>query len=269
MEIVGDTAFIADIFNGVFVLDISTPSYPVIIGSTITSANDIDVSGDYLYVCLNTGIRIYDISDLTNPISLTYYSIDGYTNHIKVVGNYAFLSIGSDGLLILNIQDPSHPFVVDQWESTSYVSCVEVVGNTLYLCNYAGVEIFDISDIYYPVAKGIVSDPAGKHYAKIVGHYLFVSQPNYGVAIIDVSDLMQPKKVGHFYNGGNYYGFDYYGSYLYLAALGNGLEIVTGSFFPLYTTTTKVEVPFAYLLFIIPIIIAPKLLKKRKRKLLN
>jgi len=265
MEIIGDIGFIGDIFNGIHIVDLSDPLFPRLIGNAITSVYDFAVSGDYMYVCLSSGIRIFDISDLSNPIPIGFYNIDGYVEHIFLNGNLAYISVESRGILILDLSTPSSPQEIMYWEPTGWIYSVYIENNLIYINDYNGLFIYDISDIYNPILKGSLLDTSDKSDLYRYGDYVFMSQLMDGVAIIDVSDLSNPKKVGQFKNGGIYYDFDYYNTYLYLAAFGNGLEIVTGSYFPVVTTTSHVDIPISTLAYFVPIVLIPIMLKKHKK----
>lgn len=266
MEIQGDIGFIGSIFNGVFIVDLSDETYPVLLSNAITSVYALAVDGDYMYVSLNSGLRIFDISDLTNPIPLNFYAVSGYLDHIEIYNNMAFLSLGSNGILVLDVSNPNSPQEILSWQPTSRVSSVDVKDDIIYINDFEGLFIYDISDISHPSFKGSLLDPMEKSDIHLYGDYIFMSQLTEGVSIIDVSDIMHPKKVAHFNNRGIYYDFDYYDTYLYLSAYGNGLEIVTGSFFPKITTTNSIDISLPVIAGFIPIVLIPIILKKRKKK---
>ncbi|MHA1837333.1 MAG: LVIVD repeat-containing protein [Candidatus Heimdallarchaeota archaeon] len=266
IEIQGDIGFIGDIFNGIFVVDLSDQTYPVLLGNAITSVYDFAVAGDYLYVSIGTGLRIFDVSDLTNPTSVSFFSIPGYANHIEIYGDLAFISTSTNGILVYDISNPQTPQEVVIWNDLFWVHSVDIEDDVIYVNYPGGLEIYDISDILNPVHLGSLDNPKVKSDIYLYGDYLFVSQLTDGVIIIDVSDLTNPKQVGQFNFGGIYYDFDYYDTFLYLSAFGNGLEIVTGPFFPKITTTTNVDISLTTITSFVPIVLIPIILKKRKRK---
>ena len=66
----GNAGYIADKTNGLLVLDISNPASPsiVMIIPALSSINDVAVYNGYLYAADEGGIRVFDISNVLNPV---------------------------------------------------------------------------------------------------------------------------------------------------------------------------------------------------------
>lgn len=87
------------------------------ISLTDTYLDDITVLGNYAYIAdHNTSrLEIVDISNLSNfTIKGTYeYKSEDFCG-LKVVGSYAYIAGGEDGIEIFNISDISNPTFVKQ-----------------------------------------------------------------------------------------------------------------------------------------------------------
>ena len=100
----GGYAYVAAHRAGVRILDISTPSTPVEIGSLdmYWRANDIAIAGNYAYVAAGSsaGIRVIDVSSPAAPFEVGFYVPQGPTQGVAVSNGYAYLASGWAGLQI-------------------------------------------------------------------------------------------------------------------------------------------------------------------------
>lgn len=198
----GNYIYLAKEVNGIEVVNISTPSSPVVESNTRTfdtATSIFKVNGNYAYIkSSNQNIKIYNISDPTNPVYVTTYTIDttyssaGGVNSITIEGNYAYLAIGNAGMEIVDISDPTSPTHVSVIDTTSNVYEVAISGNYAYIADYtAGLLVIDISTKTAPsqVASYPTSFARG---VKISGSYAFVSDTTDGYIVLDISTPTSP-----------------------------------------------------------------------------
>ena len=118
----GDYAYVGDDSQGtLFVVDISDPANPTLVGSLIINGlpTDIVVKGDYAFFTIeynnnNTGLlRIINIQDPTNPYLQTELEIDDDPESVDVGNGYAYVTDSdSDDLKIIDLSCP-HRLVID------------------------------------------------------------------------------------------------------------------------------------------------------------
>lgn len=165
-----------------FVIDISEPTKPKIIGSTFGYhvAGAFDVQGGYLYMVnflaktnsAKGGFWVYDVSDPTNPY-LIGWGPTGHPTGILVAGNYAYVAeciLGYEiinGIAVYDISDPTTPTYVggfDFWE--------EWLGCDGFLYCKVDNYIYVYKDVYEDIHEGEtgpmvicidVSDPANPY----------------------------------------------------------------------------------------------------------
>ena len=81
--------------------------------NTNAQALGVAVAGNYAYLANQyDGLRIYDVSDPTNPFEVAHVNDGGLASCVVLSGNYAYLANGGDGLRIYNVSDPTHPVSV-------------------------------------------------------------------------------------------------------------------------------------------------------------
>jgi hypothetical protein len=125
------------------------------------------------------GIRIYDISDPTNPAETAFFKTGGNGVHrFDFDGRYAYLSTRMEGyqgniVLIVDLDDPAKPEEVSRWW---------LPGQWI-----AGGEVPDWGDQRYEC-----------HHPLRFGDRLYVSYCMAGMIILDISDITAPRVVSQY-----------------------------------------------------------------------
>ncbi|KRX08800.1 hypothetical protein PPERSA_08904 [Pseudocohnilembus persalinus] len=151
------------IFKNYFSIDVDSSSNP---------ADAVQIKGNYLYIGEGWGgIKIYDISDIDNPVNWSY---DGYiylsgdSDSIEITNDeqYMIVANGGTGISLVNIADKTNPFQIGQWNNDKPKGSAENV-----LLNS-------------------------------MENLVFGSIRNYGLVILDISDKSQaPVEIGEYYTG--------------------------------------------------------------------
>ena len=108
VDIENDTALVAstDWNGGLITIDIGDPANPQILNtynpSGWYSPFHVAIEGNYAYAGENFGqLKMFDVSDLTDPIQLGEYVTSGLINHLSTNGSFLYVSDGPDGLQIM------------------------------------------------------------------------------------------------------------------------------------------------------------------------
>ncbi len=164
VHIADGTAFLgATIGPIVFVLDVTNPTNPQLISTFLEDGPLLDsicIDGDLAYFTLREeGLRIYDISDLSNPQLIGHFMGNLYhVSDMAQVDHYLLLAHG--GLRVLDVSDPSAPFEVAYDGRTLNALDISLVGHTAFLaCHVWGVAVFDITDPARPLFTGYYDTP--------------------------------------------------------------------------------------------------------------
>jgi len=129
-------AYVAEGEDGIDIFDISNSFAPVLITSAaMADARDVCVlvNGSSLYALVAdgaAGLKILDVSDTDNPLSdpVVVNTMDTGTEtpkafnavSVAVLGELAFVGMGSDGILALDLKIPQAPVEIDHELSYSY-----------------------------------------------------------------------------------------------------------------------------------------------------
>ena len=124
----------------------------------------------------------------------------GYTGDSFILGDYAYIADGSDGLEIIDISDPTAPTEVGQYDDGGWVYSVFILESYAYITEYDyGLKIIDISDPTAPTEVGQYFLGHGRALGLYVsGSYAYVASFSDGMLIFDISNPNTPMKVGQF-----------------------------------------------------------------------
>jgi hypothetical protein len=102
----GDHAYVANYNAGLEVLDVSDRAAPVRVGGIDTGyAFSSRAAGDYVYVTGQPSVTVVSVIDPANPTRVGSYDNGEFSRGIEIVGNYAYVANGDDGLVILEISE--------------------------------------------------------------------------------------------------------------------------------------------------------------------
>lgn len=237
LEVAGNYAYIADVFGGLYVVDVSDPHNPALVYNfelpefeqtryppRLTShLYDLHVEGnrlytvDYPYARWNGSrlwgyLRLFDITDPTQPVLKSEIEPQGWPNGVFAAGNYAYVAT-NDGVEIYDVADWEEPVLlgeVNTWDASQGFSFdLLVEGDTAYVATNIGLQLVDVSDKSNPILGPQVS--LGQHYSyatrNVPNHYdvqfddgyVYVASRLDGLQIVDVSsDPANPAWVGEY-----------------------------------------------------------------------
>jgi hypothetical protein len=203
---------------------------PVNVGHVNDGGNayGIAVAGHYAYLAnYNDGLRIYDISNAANPVSVGHIN-NGLAAAVAVTNNLACVADSFDGLRIYDISNPTNPVSVGNTNNGATALGVAVAGNFAYLANdQDGLRIYDISNPSIPLNVGhSVTNSLGTATGVAVsGNFAYLANNSDGLRIYDVSNPANCTNVGSANDGGLAFGVTVAGNYAYLANGFDGLRI--------------------------------------------
>lgn len=108
----------------------------------------IEVQGNYAFVaCRQSGLVVYDVTDIYNPVEVYSFDTSGYAQNIAVNNNYLALASGGGNLYVFDISDPTNIRFLERETSTGYTNDVKIDNNNrIYVATRdQGIVIFDIN----------------------------------------------------------------------------------------------------------------------------
>lgn len=227
----GQYAFVVTSGGGnLYVVSISDPTHPIIIGSLSTGgyAEGISVAGQYAYVATySNGLYVVNLSNPSTPTLETVVNPEGYEVDVFVSESLLYLSSGAwNGLRILDISNPTSPIEIGSYRTTDWIYGIEVIGDYAYLADGGyGVIILDISNPASPKSAGWVWQIDAMD-LKISWPYAYIAGYEDGLGIIDITNPTAPSFIGKLDTSGWAMSVDVSANYALLADYHGGLHSI-------------------------------------------
>lgn len=239
IAITGGYAYLVSVGGALHVLDVTDPARATLVGTYQMDSfpSAIDVADDYAYVLDSEGLQIIDMSDLGVPRLIATYEINhGSAGSIKLSNGYAYISALYNGLYILDVRNPKHPILAAHYDPVGWVREITLVSTDAYVVSN-GLEILDVSDASDPVLIGRYQGSGID--LSVNSGYVYLTNggySTYGIEVIDVAELNDPKWVASHYIPGDEWDIVVESNKAYVAAgyagvkvydIGNGTELLS------------------------------------------
>ena len=202
--------FDTKLFSDLLVFDVSDPTAPrltaqlqddnfgfftaLAVGGGYACVGDQGVYNSQTGNYVGGRLRIIDISDPANPTQVGALAVNGIQD-VEIVGNYAYLAAGSDGLQVIDISVPSSPRRVGSVNYGATAFGVAVEGQQVFLAEYGGLRVVDVSNPALPVQLGSLEISLSYVWdVTVSGGYAFAAA-HPGLHVIDVSNPVNPLPV--------------------------------------------------------------------------
>ena len=150
--------------QGFYVIDVSDPSFPQIVGSCEIGANwsaGMAQHGQYVYVAAGQGgFRIIDVSSPSAPVIASTVNLF-YPSDVAIAGNYAFALTSTSSPAVLHVFDLTNPLqpvfrnqvTVAKGRKLTLNGDLALIACSEYTGGENGMRLFDISDPQNPTEK--------------------------------------------------------------------------------------------------------------------
>jgi hypothetical protein len=204
-------AYIANGQGGLRIIDVSDSTAPFETGYFIPPGYTqiIDICNDTLLllgtgpVSYQGGIWTVNIKDPYNPYPIGYDTSFECGNDITHFNHYAYVSSYLTGIKVIDFIDPSNPYVIGEFIPPLF-STQDLyhtsVGSTIYACERFGdaLRTVDASDPTEPVSIDYDLIPDISTDISVQGDYAYVANCLSGVYILNISNPLDPKDIGHY-----------------------------------------------------------------------
>jgi hypothetical protein len=147
IAIAGEHAYIANTYDGLRVIDISTPATPAEVGFVDEdwSALGVAADGHHAYVAATSnGLVVVDVSTPTLPVTVGSYNTWGHSVEVAISPQgTAYLADSSNGLAVIDATIPASPAPIGSYDTPGSAEAVALYGGRTFVADQdAGVEIF-------------------------------------------------------------------------------------------------------------------------------
>jgi hypothetical protein len=130
---------------------------------------------------------------------------------------------------IVDVSNPQNPIVIGSFDENYSSYDIAESGNLIYLAEWTGLRILDVSIPTSPSSLGMSDFCCGSGMA-VSGNYAYVANgggaANRGLVIIDVSNSSAPSIVSTYPSQANFYDVAVSGNYAYVADQDSGMTVI-------------------------------------------
>jgi len=187
------------------ILDITEPENPIHLSSinenithTAWDLWDFTIYNNYLYVCSDSSLEIFDCSNLTLPVKVATHV--SFTGDIYINNEYMYLV--SSRIKTYDLTDPINPILLGEVNCTKHTPAGSgVFGNYVIRAFWwSGLQAFNLTDPYHPTICGNYRfpqreiQPGGQiHNMEIQGDLLFAGGRK--LYVFDISNPQQLERI--------------------------------------------------------------------------
>ncbi|MFH1862654.1 MAG: T9SS type A sorting domain-containing protein [bacterium] len=205
-KVMGNIAYVANMLDGLTVVDISDRSNPVVVDNHPTGfwAKDVLITPDqeYLYVAdFATGIHIFDLDDPWHPAWVDVVSTvpDTAAHALEYRDGYLYCAVFTRGLNVFDVTNPIVPELIYASPDTTFYfreTAISEDGQHLFaVASENGMPVYSLyppDSIVYEYTLHLLEDPID---IIIQGNYAYVANMEDGVFVLDVSNYAYVFKV--------------------------------------------------------------------------
>jgi hypothetical protein len=164
----------------------------------LTGVRGVDVVNDRLYVAASgSGLLIYDVQDLLNPVWLGTRTTGSDAERVRVVGSQAYVICSGGRVEVLDVSNPAAPVLRSSYEAGGHVTDLDLTGSRLFLANTNG-QVSEVS-VANPVNPILVTNhlvDSGVLGVRAIGARAYVRPAPGGFVILETAGTVSaPPKI--------------------------------------------------------------------------
>ncbi len=218
-----DYAYIGGAYDGLYILDVSSPDAMTLEGYYNDSAEINWVYGCDLYMNRaylangQDGLLILDVTNKAAPTKLgeidLYQALD-----VEVLITHAYVACGSGGIRAIDVSNPSAPF-----DAAGYINCTSDANglarsdDLLFVAaHHGGLDVFNISTLASPVFISNIDLDGYAKKVEVKNNCAYVACDLGGLQIVDFSDPTNMTRVAWVGDNTRYHGIDIQDNYVFV-----------------------------------------------------
>jgi len=134
-------------------------------------------------------VWIMNVATPTSPVVIGSYPTADAARSVIARDTLAYVALSGDGLAILDLSDPTQPSLVGSLGNLTTAYDVFLLDSIAYVANLAsGVALVDVSDPTLPVLIGSYNTPGSAAEVEVVGTVAHIADTDSGYLLLDVSN---------------------------------------------------------------------------------
>jgi hypothetical protein len=230
VRVAGDYAYVAQDTHGLGIFDVSDPTDPVHVSTSVVDSwgYGVDVVDNTVYLASRNEFITYDVGNPGLPDVLSVVQSFGMLNDISLQNDIVCMATSQNRIVLYDVQNPDQPEFLG---NSNYLSGspYQIVrqGDLVYSVSFNTLSIHDISNPNQPQSVGSVTfnDCFGYSLA-VSGNFAYVGDYGGGIQIVEITDPEAPVERGSCDGPMESHGIALRGSYACVATYMGGLRII-------------------------------------------
>jgi hypothetical protein len=215
-------------------------------------ANNVPNTGKYVWTCpnvscslrvnisaMNAGnarlaadgsfgrVRVVELNHSPNVNIIGHYDTPGWANDVVIIGNYAYVADGPQGLTIVDISDSTLPDYVNQISLPGNTYAIAGTSQYLYIGDKEDtLRVLSLSNPANPVQVGKLALSDDVLGIFVSGNILYVAARSQGLVIVDIQNPSNPVILGTFNTSGFSYDVVVSNNLAYVADATKGVRVI-------------------------------------------
>lgn len=238
VQLEGDRAYLACGDKSVKVLDINTPSQPVLLGEyamtgiprglAVRDAHAFILNYDSVQA--QSSLEVVDFTDPAVPVVADEWESAGSATEVKLDGTFAYVADGTAGLSILDVENPLIPTLHGTFfQSGESVQSVDQSGARACVGDNMGMRVLNVSDPANPQELGYYFSFNGwVSHVKMAGDRVYLTS-GFGMGELEIVSILNPaapSRMGGYMVFADLLDLEQEGDFAFLAEGSTGLEVV-------------------------------------------
>jgi hypothetical protein len=162
-----------------YIIDVENPtSMNIVHSGGWSDLYGLDVQGELVYLADGIyGVYILNVSNPYVPTVPDSYNTAGTVKAVLADGGIAYVADGTEGVTILNVTDPTNISYLGNIDTAGDPRKLALQGNTLFVSNWPGTIIIDVTNPQRPTYVGQVS-AVGANALAVYGEILYLGRGN-------------------------------------------------------------------------------------------
>ncbi|MBC8277578.1 MAG: T9SS type A sorting domain-containing protein [FCB group bacterium] len=176
------------------------------------------------------GIAAFDVSDLSDPVEIGFFTTNCDINGITVVDSVIYSAEMFDGIRSIDFSNPAEPEELDTEVFGDAVFDVYADENVLYAANYNdGVQALDLFDPANLTVVGGFNIPGYLGKLELSGGFAFIADYEFGLRAVDVSAAEFPVPADSLVLDHGISAMGVTGGLVFLGLADNSVQIIDGA----------------------------------------
>ena len=214
-------AYLACNTGGLYIVDVGNPQQPREVSRGKVPGNMISIAllGNFAYLVDITqrSLIAVDVSDPENPVKVSFVSPDNIPDKlipsisfwsVRACSNYLCIAAFNYGLVVLDISNPAQPTFAGGYKAAGSFGLASKEDIVYLVDTLDGVYVLGLAASGQPSRVGLLPTSLGEFEfsgmeiaqrgVTAQGNLVFVTDPTYGLTLVDVSNPASPARVGHY-----------------------------------------------------------------------